>query len=212
MEPDSPSSGWKLPRIPKVAVAVGLTAFLALAGAGLAFAVGGTGSSPVAHLATAGSGSGTSSTTVPSTPKKSGPRPSFGPAGRPFVGLGGGPGAFGMGQVVHGQYTVKSGSGYKTYDVQTGTVEAVSSSSIKVSSADGYSSSYSVESSTVVDSQAGGISTVAKNDQVQITALVSGQSATATSIVDTSKISSSRKGFGFASPGGGPPPGKGPSA
>ena len=114
------------------------------------------------------------------------------------------------GDVVHGQYTVKSGSAYKTFDVQVGTVSAVSPTSITVVSSDGFSATYAVQPSTVVDSQAGGISSVAKNDQVRIQALVSGNSSTATSVFDMTKIGDSRKGFGLPEGGrmgpGGPAP------
>ena len=114
------------------------------------------------------------------------------------------------GDVVHGQYTVKSGTAYKAVDVQLGTVSAVSQTSITVVSSDGFSATYAVQPSTVVDSQAGGISSVAKNDQVRIEALVSGNSTTATSVSDITKIGASRKGFGLPAGGrmgpGGPAP------
>lgn len=160
----------------KIAVTVGLSAFLGLAGAGVAFAVGG------------GSSSVGSSSSTPTTP----------PAKGPHGWKGGPPGRMGMGgDVVHGQYTVKSGSGYKTMDVQLGTVSTVSPTSITVTSSDGFSATYAVQPSTVVDSQAGGISSVGNTDLVRIEALVSGKSATATSIVDITKVGDSRKGFGL---------------
>jgi hypothetical protein len=165
----------------KIAVTVGLSAFLGLAGAGVAFAV--SGGSPA---------TGSSSSTSTSLPAK-------GPHGRP-----GGPlGSMGIGGgVVHGRYTVKSGAGYKTIDVQVGSVSAVTPTSVTVVSSDGFSATYVVQASTVVDSQAGGISSVAKTDQVRIEGLVSGNNTTATSIIDITKIGASRKGFGL--PEGGP--------
>jgi hypothetical protein len=103
----------------------------------------------------------------------------------------------GLGGVVHGQYTVQTGSGYKTVLVQVGSVVNVSQSSIEVKSSDGYDHTYSVQSSTVVDAQENGISTVAKNDQVRIQAVQQSGQDVATNIVDTTKIGSSRAGFGF---------------
>ena len=191
-------------RVPRVAIAVGLTTLFGLAGAGLAFAAGGGGGATGASL------SASSSTTTPANqlPSIKGPN---GKSMRPGLRFGrafGGPGGFG-GQVVHAEYTVKDGSAYKTYAVQVGQVVTVSGSSITVKSDDGYTQTYVVETSTIVDSQSGGISAVAGKDAVRIEALVSGSTQTATNIVDTTKIGASRKGFGYPAPpagwqGGGP--------
>ena len=183
-------------RVPRVAIAVGLTALFGLGGAGLAFATGGGG-------VTGPSLSASSSTSTPAAPPVKGPHGNGrGPAMR-FGGAFGGPGGFG-GQVVHAEYTVKDGSSYKTYAEQVGQVVHVSPTSITVTSADGspngFTQTYAVESSTVVDSQAGGISAVAGKDTVRIEALVSGTTETATNIVDTTKIGASRKGFGYPAP------------
>lgn len=106
------------------------------------------------------------------------------------------------GKVLHGVFTVKTPSGtYQTVEEQVGTVTAVSSGSITVKSTDGYSNTYSVSSSTVVDSQAGGINAVAANDTVRVSAAVPKSGTdTATSITDTTKIAASRSGFGFGAP------------
>jgi hypothetical protein len=134
--------------------------------------------------------------------------PSFhgrGPGG--FGGFGGfgGLGLGGLGGVIHGQVTEpKSGGGYQTVDVQRGTVTAVSSSSVTVKSADGYSATYIVSSSTEVNAQAAGIGTVKDGDTVEVTATVSGGTATAASIIDLTSIRSSRGSFGFPA---GPPSG-----
>ncbi len=105
------------------------------------------------------------------------------------------------GDVLHGVFTVKAPSGsYVTEETQVGTVSSVSQSSITVKSADGYSQTYAVTSSTVVDSQAGGIGAVAQNDSVRITAETQSGSETATSIVDTTKIGASRQAFGLGAP------------
>jgi hypothetical protein len=167
-----------------------VTAFLGLGGAGLAFAVGGGGGTPSASLSASSS---TSSTTLPAD------HPRIGKGMRPF-----GPGFGGHGGVVHGQFTIRSGSSYKTVSVQTGQVTSVSTGSITVASPDGFTQTYTVEASTIVDSQAGGISAVAKNDTVHLEGVVQGGKTTATDIVDVTKIGASRQGFGFGSGPGGP--------
>ena len=99
---------------------------------------------------------------------------------------------------MHEEATVPNGSGgYRTIEMQVGKATAVSTSSIAVTSADGYSHTYTVVPSTVVDSQAGGISTVAKGDQVRIIASTESGKDTALSIADTTKVGNSWKGFGL---------------
>ena len=118
-------------------------------------------------------------------------------------GAGGGPfgaraGIGGLGRVVHGRVHHRTASGgYQTVEVQTGKVTSVSPTSISVTSADGYNHTYVVAASTVVDSQRDGISSVAKGDQVQVTATTVNGKDTVTNIVDTTKVGASRKGFGF---------------
>jgi hypothetical protein len=171
----------------------GLAVGLALGGAGIAFA--------------ATSGSTTPSTTTPSKPAA--PRP--GPVGRGFRGpigpLGfGGVGA--LGRVVHGEFTTRTPSGgFQTVEVQTGKVMSKTTTSITVTSADGYKHTYQVSSSTVVDAQRDGIASVAIGDQVEVTATSASGKDTATNIVDATKVGASRKGFGF-----GPRPGAHPAA
>ena len=117
-----------------------------------------------------------------------GPGRVFGP-----LGLGGG--------VLHGQLTVpKSGGGYQTVDVQDGTVTAVSTGSVTVKSADGFTATYTVTSKTVVTAEAPGIASVKKGDTVFVTATVSGSTATAASVVDVTAVKAGRASFGF--PGG----------
>jgi hypothetical protein len=192
--PPNPPAGWRWPRVPKVAVAAGVAAFMAMGGAGLAFAVSGSSSS---------SPTASPSSTTPSTVMPNGAVPPMGRRGPRGPGRFFGPGGpMGVGgDVIHGQYTIKEGTAYRTIDVQVGSVSSVSSTQITVASADGYSATYMVKSSTVVDAQADGISTVAKGDKVRVTAVVSGSQAVAIDITDTTKIGSSRVGFGF-----GPPP------
>ncbi len=139
----------------------------------------------------------TSTTTPPasSSPSTSTPPEGGVPKGGPRGGFGGpgfgGPGI--GGDVVHGEYVVpKSGGGYETLDTQTGKVTDVSSTAITVQSDDGFSKTYVVTESTVVNSQRDGIGSVAKDDTVRVTATVSGSTATAVDITDTSKVSASR--------------------
>jgi hypothetical protein len=186
-------------RVPKVAVAVGLTALFGLGGAGVALALDGSGGTPSGALSSSSSSS--SSTLAPAKV-----HPPMGMFRGGLKGLGGG--------VIHGEYTVKNGSTYQTLDEQVGTVQGVPTTSIEVRSADGFTQTYTVQSSTVVDSQAGGISTVKAGDTVRVEALVQGTgntaTRTATNIVDVTKIGSSRKGFGLGmgpGQGGGGPDG-----
>jgi hypothetical protein len=124
-----------------------------------------------------------------------------------FGGIGGGlgfAGIGGFGGVLHGQFTVpKASGGYQTEDVQRGTVTAVSSSSITVKSADGYSATYVVTSTTEVNAQAAGIGAVKVGDTVSLTATVSQGTATAASIFDLTSIKASRGAF-FGFPVGPP--------
>jgi hypothetical protein len=191
--PPAPSGPrtWLSRRWPRAALATGVAVGLGVGGAGIAFAA-----------------SSSSTTTPPATSKPPA-------AGRPhpfrFRGVGG-LGALGLGggSLVHGQATVRTGSGsYRSVDFQLGKVTAVSSTSITVTSTDGYTHSYTVASSTVVDAQRDGIGSVAKSDQVMVVATQSGNTATATNIVDTTKVQSSRTGFGFGPPRAPFPPGNG---
>jgi hypothetical protein len=123
-------------------------------------------------------------------------------------GLGLGPGGGLGGGVVHGQLTVpKSGGGYQTVDVQSGTVTAVNSSSVTVKSADGFTASYAVTSNTVVDAKSAGIGSVKDGDTVFVTATVSGSTATAANIVDVTAVKAGRASFGFRTPPAPPTPG-----
>ena len=144
------------------------------------------------------------------SPSPSAPSWRGGHFGRGQGGFGFGPGigGFGLGGfggAIHGQLTEpKSGGGYQTVDVQRGTVTAVSSSSITVKSADGYTATYAVTGSTEVNAQAAGIGSVKVGDTVELVATVSGGKATAACIIDGTSIRASRGAFGFP---GGPPPG-----
>jgi len=184
---------------------------LAVAGVAIAALAGGAGIGYAATHSYASSGApDTAAVAAAAAPTPSAsaapvpPRPA-GRGWRAFAGgsSGGGPGfAFGFiggaGGVVHGQFTVpKSGGGYQTEDVQQGTVTAVSSGSISVKSADGFTASYVVSSKTLVDAQAAGIGSVKKGDTVSVTATVSGSTATAASVQDQTAIKAGRAAFGF---------------
>jgi hypothetical protein len=201
-------TGYRPPRRHPHLAGLLAVALVALAGgAGVAYAV----TNPSSKVVTDSAASGHSQTPVtspsPSAPRWKGGRPGgfgrFGGAGP--LGAPGGFGGFGLGGVVHGQFTEpRQGGGYQTVDVQRGTVTAVSSSSITVKSADGYSATYVVSSSTEVNAKAAGIGTVKAGDTVGLTATVSNGKATAASIIDITAIRSSRGAFGFPA---GPPAG-----
>jgi hypothetical protein len=160
-------------------------AVIALAGGGGIAYVATHSGSPVRTLASRGSAQSPAPSPAPSEPSEH----NHGPGGFGRFGGLGGLAMAGLGGVVHGQVTVpKSGGGYQTVDVQRGTVTAVSSSSITVKSADGYSQTYAVSSSTEVNAQAAGIGTVKMGDTVGVMATVSGKTATAASIIDLTSI------------------------
>jgi hypothetical protein len=178
-------------------------AALALGGAGIAYAAGSGGSSPATPAA-----SSSPSTSAPSnngspnteTPGKAHRGPGLGGAGLGLPGFGL-PGV--GGRVLYGSATIQQPDGtLKTVEYQSGTVSAVSTSSITVVSGtdNAYSHTYKVVPSTIVDSQAGGISTVAKGDKVRIIATQQNGGDTAVDIVDATKIQSSHTGFGFGGP------------
>jgi len=182
-------------------VITGVAALVIGVGAGVAAAVTGSPSS-----------SPSASAKSPSSPAVS---PSAGPAaphGHRFHGFGRvlGPGAFGWLAMpgplgaIHGQFVVpKSGGGYETIDSQRGQVTAVSNTSITLKSADGFTKTYVVTSTTIVDARRDGIGSMKVGDQAAVAATESGGSATAASIVDLSHLQGLRQRF-FE--GGQPPP------
>ena len=82
----------------------------------------------------------------------------------------------------------KPHGGYQTIDTQRGKVTAVSSSSITVKSADGYTKTYQVTHSTDVAGQRDGIGSVKTGQTASVLATVNGSSATATQIVDFASL------------------------
>jgi hypothetical protein len=156
----------------------------------------GAGTFVVAAVATAGIATATNSTssstaTGASAAGGQGPGGAQGqrvPApGGQFGGPPGGRTAFGLGGALHGQFVVADGNGgYLTAEIQTGQVSAASATSITVVSSDGYTRSYTVGPSTPAGNGNGSASQVATGHTVSVQATVSGQTATATQIVDRS--------------------------
>jgi len=128
-----------------------------------------------------------------------------GPGGFGGGRFGGGPGGFGgagLANALHGDFVVNNNGTYVTDRLQTGTVSSVSATDITIASVDGYTQTYTINSSTSVDRGSDSISKVAKGNTVTVIATVSGDTATATTIEDRSLDS------GNVGPGvGGPPPG-----
>jgi hypothetical protein len=184
-QPGKPSLRTALQGSRRFAIMAGVVTLGVLAGAGVAVAATSSSGQPAAPGASA------SPSASPSV------RPSFPPRGQwhmrapgggPFAF--GGPGALGgLFGAVHGTAVVpKSGGGYQTIAFQNGKVTAVSSTSITLHSADGYSHSYRVTSSTIVNAQRDGIGSIKAGNQVIIIATVSGSTATATRIIDVSLL------------------------
>ena len=184
----------------RVAVMAGVIGVGVLTGAGVAVAA-------------------TSSPSPAATPAASPPAPSARPPLRgllphghawrihgavPFGPAFAGPGLLGGGLfgAVHGTVVVpKSGGGYQTVAFQTGKVTAVSSTSITLRSADGYSHTYQVTSSTMVNAQRDGIGSIKNGNQVMVDATVSGSTTTAVRIVDLSLLQQGLHGFFGGAPG-----------
>ena len=180
-----------------------------LAGVAVAALLGGAGA---ALAATNSGGTPATQSAVVNTPAASpspGQSATGGQRSRHFggkFGLGGG--LFG---VLHGQFVVaKPGGGDETVDVQNGQVTAVSTTSVTLKSSDGFTMSYAVASSTIVDAQRDGIGSVKVGNQASVQATVSGSTATATSIMDRTLVQQTWPGSGVrpgSSSGSGAQPG-----
>jgi hypothetical protein len=169
-------------RAPLTMIAVAAVALVAGAG-GAALAT--------ASAAPAATDSAARATPAPSSPA-GGPSPGSRPSGHwpGFRGPMGGGFFAGPGGVVHGQVVVPAPGGkYRTEDIQTGKVTAVSGSSLTVRSADGYTKTYRVTSATQVAAGSAGIGSVKVGNEVAITATVSGPTATLTRVIDLSLVS-----------------------
>jgi hypothetical protein len=177
-------------RRPYIIAGVAVAALLGGAGA----AVAATHSSAPAASSSAALTNPTQSPGLPGSASPASPR--FRRSG-PMFGLGGD--LFGA---LHGEFVVpKSGGGYETVDVQNGQVTAVSATSITLKSSDGFTKSYAVTSSSLVDAQRDGIGSVKVGNQASVQATVSGSTATAVSIEDLTLLQQAGPDFGFASPG-----------
>jgi hypothetical protein len=178
----------------RFAVLAGVIAVGLLTGAGVAFATTGS------PADTAAPGAATAATPSPSSsaPSAPSPEPSFRvplPHRFPFrpgamiPGFAGPLGLAGPLGAIHGQYVApKSGGGYQTIAFQNGKVTAISSTSITLRSADGYTHTYVVNSSTTVNAQRGGISSIKTGNEVLVRATVSGTTTTAAQIIDLSLL------------------------
>src|SRR5262249_48295698 len=136
----------------------------------------------VAALVLAGAGAGVAfaqtpdpspSPTPSGSPAPQGPRHGHGEFKGGFKHGGFGAGGLGgggfLGRIEHAEATVDTGTNNTTQvvDVQRGTVDSVDSGTLTVHSADGFSATYTVDSSTKISKnrQASDISQVAVNDQ-----------------------------------------------
>jgi hypothetical protein len=171
-----------------------------LAGVAVAALLGGAGAALAATNSPAPASAPSAAAATPApTPAPSGPPGAAGPGYHRF---GGGFGFGGLFGALHGQLVVtKPGGGYQTVDVQTGQVTAVSTTSITLKSADGFTKSYVITSSTIVDAQRDGIGSVKVGNQATMVATVSGSTATATSINDLTLLHQGHPGFGYGRPG-----------
>jgi hypothetical protein len=157
---------------------------------------------------------GSTSTTAPGAPGAKGPRGPGGPGGPggrfrggPAFGFGGGPGGS-----IHGEFVQPDGSGgYRTVDQQVGDVTSVSSSSISVKSADGFSKTYSVDQNTVVNAGRDGIGSVKNGDKVSVNAVVTNGQAAARSVQDQTTLGQIRQHWNPNAPQGGPQQGGPPT-
>jgi len=167
-----------------------------IAGVAVAALLGGAGAAVAATNSPAPTASSsamiTNPTPSPGLPGAAGPAAPRFRHFRPGLGFGGD--LFGA---LHGQFVIaKSGGGYQTIDVQNGQVTAVSSTSITLKSADGFTRSYAVASSTLVDAQRDGIGSVKVGNQASVQATVSGSAATAVSIEDLTLLQQDRPALG----------------
>ena len=187
-QPGKPSLRTALQGSRRFAIMAGVVTLGVLAGAGVAVAATSSSGQPAAPRASASPLPSASPSLIrPHFPPKGAWRMPL-PGGGPFAF--GGPGALGgLLSAVHGTAVVpKPGGGYQTVAFQNGKVTAVSSTSITLHSADGYSHSYQVTSSTLVNARRDGIGSIKAGNQAIVTATVSGSTATATRVIDVSLI------------------------
>ena len=96
------------------------------------------------------------------------------------------------GEALHGEFVVQKQDGtYQTVVTQAGDVTAVSSTSISVKSADGFSKTYVVLPATNVNAARDGIGSVKVGDAVHVDATVAAGTATAVEVVDVTTLKAS---------------------
>jgi len=202
--PQMPAAGSKAPTRRRIAlraaIAVGAAAGIAAGVTIIASAA--TAPAPGSSQPAIAAGSSGSSTTVPSYPGGRFPH-AFGPD----FGFGFGSQMGGGGGVIYGQYRIKGANGYETIDTRTGTVSSLtdvsgSTWSLVVTSADGTSGTFTVDSQTSVNGGETGISSVNTGDEVEVTALDNDGTATATEIVDKTVLQSNGSSWMPAPPAG----------
>jgi hypothetical protein len=158
-------------------------------------ATSGAAASPAPAAATARAGSSYQRSTAahPSGARwRSGPGEAHGAAGQGPMGS------------IHGTFTVELANGtFETIATQVGTAAAVTSGSITVQSADGFSQTYDLTSATKVLGSGQAVA-VKAGDTVSLQALVSGTALTAQRVVDLTQL---RAGHGPWAHGQGQPSG-----
>ena len=102
-------------------------------------------------------------------------------------------GHHGKGMGIHGEFTTRApGGGYQRVATQFGEVTQVSSASLTVRSEDGFSRTYAVNDSTLVNAGNDGIADVRQGDQVHVTAIVADGNARAVDVRDVTQIKALR--------------------
>ncbi|HVV13323.1 hypothetical protein [Amycolatopsis sp.] len=103
------------------------------------------------------------------------------PGGGRMGGMGQARGLASLASALHGDFTVSENGSYVTERMQSGEVSAISATSITVKSKDDYTQTYTIDSSTEKASN------VASGSSVLVIAKVSGSTATATAVTDSSQ-------------------------
>ncbi len=146
----------------------------------------------VSALALAGVGAGVAVAQSSDPAPSPTPTPSGSPAPHDARHGHGGHGDFGnaglLRRIEHGEATVDTGNnGTQVVDIQRGTVDSAGPGTLTVHSPDGFSATYTVDSSTKIRKNRGtsDISQVATNDRVTVVAIKAGDTVTAQRINDT---------------------------
>jgi hypothetical protein len=166
-------------RIPRSLLLAGVTALTVATGAGVATAAA-LSPPPPSPTPTATDAPAEPPTASPSdTPSEPGRRHGWGMGRRLGFGFGGG---------IHGEYVVPDGEGkYITVATQFGDVTAIDGDSVTVKSEDGYTKEYVINSETRVSAGREGATSVQNGDKVLVKATVSGDTATAVAVIDTTR-------------------------